>query len=501
MGGGFSRSSTDGHRISAHDDSRELCAAASPSRHAPCPLVSPPAGGPAQPTQPMVAFAPIPHPDPDPSGGAPSVAMVMYQQQQMLQLQMQPVQTALQLVTSELNSVLAELKLRRQGEEELRARLAQAEQMILELKRNHEYLDTQNTALKAMVGRCRKRGSESHHQSYARCSGEPSGAASCHSPPCPSVAHSEESVMNRRRTGVSSEVVPIAASLSLPSPSETEAKVVPKNEEERARLRRALANNILFASLEERDMQFIFDAMFQRRYQAGDVIMRQGDVGDNFYVLDEGEVKITIERDGGKKKVIMAQAGETFGELALMYGTTRAATIEAVQNSRCWVLGREIYRKILASQIMRKREKYTTFLKNIPVLRDLDPYEAAKIADVLDARDYADGEVIVSEGNVGDTFFIIEEGTVVVLKNGQKVGEMHQCEYFGELSLLFDRRRAATVMAKGSVRCLRLHKKYFNSYLSSVEEIMKRYAHNYDLPPSGGPSSAEPPSTASPEEK
>jgi len=61
------------------------------------------------------------------------------------------------------------------------------------------------------------------------------------------------------------------------------------------------------------------DAMFERKVSQGEVVIRQGDQGDNFYVVDEGVFDIFVNG----KKVVEIAAGGSFGELALMYNTPR----------------------------------------------------------------------------------------------------------------------------------------------------------------------------------
>jgi cAMP-dependent protein kinase regulator len=68
--------------------------------------------------------------------------------------------------------------------------------------------------------------------------------------------------------------------------------------------------------------------MFEKRVTAGEVIIKQGDEGDNFYVVDEGVFEILIN----DKKVVEVTTGGSFGELALMYNTPRAATVKAGPN-------------------------------------------------------------------------------------------------------------------------------------------------------------------------
>ena len=74
-------------------------------------------------------------------------------------------------------------------------------------------------------------------------------------------------------------------------------------------------------------------AMFEKTYAEGDIIIRQGDEGDNFYVISSGECNIYV--DGAKSEenptglVLKVKEGDSFGELALMYDSPRAATVVA----------------------------------------------------------------------------------------------------------------------------------------------------------------------------
>ena len=75
---------------------------------------------------------------------------------------------------------------------------------------------------------------------------------------------------------------------------------------------------------------------------------------------------------------------------------------------------------------------YETFLAIVPILASLEPHERAKIADALESRTYQNGENVVTEGEVGETFFLIESGTAEVEKAGAGVvGELGKGDYFG----------------------------------------------------------------------
>jgi len=68
--------------------------------------------------------------------------------------------------------------------------------------------------------------------------------------------------------------------------------VVPKDYKTMAALSKAIAKNILFSHLDENERSDIFDAMFQVTFLQGESIIQQGDEGDNFYVIDVGEVEV-----------------------------------------------------------------------------------------------------------------------------------------------------------------------------------------------------------------
>ena len=72
-------------------------------------------------------------------------------------------------------------------------------------------------------------------------------------------------------------------------------KVVPKDFKTMDALAKAIAKNVLFSHLDENERPDILDAMFPVSAHSGEVIIQQGDEGDNFYVIDQGEVEVTFQ--------------------------------------------------------------------------------------------------------------------------------------------------------------------------------------------------------------
>jgi HEAT repeat protein len=109
----------------------------------------------------------------------------------------------------------------------------------------------------------------------------------------------------------------------------------------------------LFGELEPQDLQRIAAAATERRYEAGDEMLREGDVGDELLLLVEGSVRV-VRHDGpgGAERLIRTYAaGAHIGELAVLREGTRAATVIAQEPGvRALVLGGEALRSILAER-------------------------------------------------------------------------------------------------------------------------------------------------------
>lgn len=261
-------------------------------------------------------------------------------------------------------------------------------------------------------------------------------------------------------------------------------KVVPKDYKTMASLSKAIAKNVLFSHLDENERSDIFDAMFPVNAMPGEVIIQQGDEGDNFYIIDTGDVEVYVNGD----KVVQIGEGGSFGELALIYGTPRAATVKAHSNTdvKLWGIDRDSYRRILMGSTIRKRKMYEEFLSKVSILENLDKWERLTVADALEATSFEDGDVVVTQGESGNDFFIILDGSAIVTQfrnegeEGVEVGRLGPSDYFGEIALLLDRPRAATVTARGPLKCVKLDRGRFERVLGPCSEILKRNIQQYN---------------------
>nr|XP_020668741.1 cAMP-dependent protein kinase type II-beta regulatory subunit [Pogona vitticeps]XP_020668742.1 cAMP-dependent protein kinase type II-beta regulatory subunit [Pogona vitticeps]XP_020668743.1 cAMP-dependent protein kinase type II-beta regulatory subunit [Pogona vitticeps] len=271
-----------------------------------------------------------------------------------------------------------------------------------------------------------------------------------------------------------------------------ESRVIhPKTDDQRNRLQEACKDILLFKNLDPEQMSQVLDAMFEKLVEGGEHVIDQGDDGDNFYVIDRGTYDIYVKCDGVGRCVGTYDNRGSFGELALMYNTPRAATIIATSSGAVWGLDRVTFRRIIVKNNAKKRKMYENFIESLPFLKSLEVSERLKVVDVIGTKIYKEGEQIIAQGDMADCFYIIESGEVKITmkRKGKQDGDENEAveiarytrgQYFGELALVTNKPRAASAFALGTVKCLVMDVQAFERLLGPCMEIMKRNIANYE---------------------
>lgn len=115
-------------------------------------------------------------------------------------------------------------------------------------------------------------------------------------------------------------------------------------------------------------------------------------------------------------------------------------------------------------------------LKKVPLFRNLDKKHLDEIAKKADEVHMEAGTVLASQGNVGQEFVFILEGTARVEKDGQVINRLSANNFFGEIALIDGNPRAASVIADTDMDMLVIHARFFQSLLESVPGMAKEIA-------------------------
>jgi len=118
----------------------------------------------------------------------------------------------------------------------------------------------------------------------------------------------------------------------------------------------ALAAVPLFGGLDEEGLANLIRGMRLRKFRRNETVFHLGDPGDALFIVMVGAIKITLPADTGDEAILATlRPGDFFGELALLDGAPRSATAVAIEPTETWVLPRDRFRELLATEpVMRE---------------------------------------------------------------------------------------------------------------------------------------------------
>ena len=237
----------------------------------------------------------------------------------------------------------------------------------------------------------------------------------------------------------------------------------------------ALQKNFVFENLSKRDLKPLVGAFEKVRVPKGEVIIKQGDEGDWFYIILKGSVSFIVDN----KAVGKAKTGNSFGELALLYTCPRAATVKALEETFLFRVDQTTFRYILQSQTRKGVSDKVDLLLKIPFLRDLPDEDVAQLTAVMTPHKFKQGEYLMRKGDAADNFYIVQEGTLVATNIG--LGEakyedviINPGDYVGERALVTGDPRAADVVAKTDGLAFFIDKDTFERVLGKLNDVIIR---------------------------
>ncbi len=198
----------------------------------------------------------------------------------------------------------------------------------------------------------------------------------------------------------------------------------------------------------------------------GTAIITQGEMGDRFYLIDDGRVEVDV----GGYPVAVLGAGAGFGEKALLRAAPRSATVTALGPCALWCLdGHDFVAAAtgsegpVAQRVMRSvGDSLQDVLSAVPLF---GAFDRAALAAMGEPRSAALGNELVRQGDPGDRFYVVLAGEAEVTIDGLRTAMLHAGDWFGEIALLHEVPRTATVTATTDVTLWTLDRAAFQSAL------------------------------------
>jgi len=300
-----------------------------------------------------------------------------------------------------------------------------------------------------------------------------------------------------------------------------------------------LQNVPILKSLTAEERGKIADVLVQTTYADGEYIIRQDEeTSDTFFIVYEGEAIATKSAEGAVKEVMKYMKGDYFGELALLKHAPRAANV--VAKGRCTVVSidRASFNRLLGScdEILRRhwrtyeqnsssdsdsdsyrdpfpmgpltltrrgavsaspslptitdfpsspkssfqRLQLSISLKKIILFSHLTDSELDSMVSAFFEVEKKAGDVIISQEEEGDNFYIVDSGECDIYVTKKSETRLVECaragDYFGELALMYNCPRLATVRARTNVKLFALGQEIFKHLLcSAAQDRRKQY--------------------------
>uniref|UniRef100_A0A8C9ESA2 cGMP-dependent protein kinase n=1 Tax=Pavo cristatus TaxID=9049 RepID=A0A8C9ESA2_PAVCR len=166
---------------------------------------------------------------------------------------------------------------------------------------------------------------------------------------------------------------------------------VRKDSSEKKLITDALNKNQFLKRLEPQQIREMVECMYERTFQQGSYVIRQGEPGNHIFVLKEGRLEVLQQN----KLLSSIPVWTAFGELAILYNCTRTASVKAITNVKTWALDREVFQNIMRVTAQTRQEQYRNFLRSVSLFKNLPEDKLTKIMDSNVIADEYDVECLV----------------------------------------------------------------------------------------------------------
>lgn len=257
----------------------------------------------------------------------------------------------------------------------------------------------------------------------------------------------------------------------------------PKSDDARAFIFSVVQDSGVFAgaSLEQREQ--LVDAMEERQAAVGDMVIRQGDAGNHYFVVRSGEFAVLLKQKGDTP-VHKYRPGGAFGELALLYNKPRAASIKCTAPGVIYALDRTTFRTVLMTGVKERTDVSTRLLKRVHLLEGLTDTQLQSLVSILIEEKLEDGQMLCEQGAPMDSLYMVKEGLVHQSSSskerhgGSGVQPYQAGDCFGQSALADEAGAAApawpgTVTAVGACTVMRLKRDQMVELLGDLSTLMR----------------------------
>jgi HlyB family type I secretion system ABC transporter len=228
-------------------------------------------------------------------------------------------------------------------------------------------------------------------------------------------------------------------------------------------------------------------------FSFGDVIVREGEAADAFYLLVSGTARVVKHGESGDEVALnVLHAGDSFGEMALLEDTTRIASVRASGHIEALRLNRAVFSALTRShpgvrsifEALAKQRTLWNFIRVHSAFSQLPREALALLTSELERVDLTAGELVIRQGEPPGPMYVIEQGRLRSFRTGEDgeedLGYLRTGDFFGERSLFLEKPRDASVQAVTDCVLLRFTPELFQRLRAEFPDFRERLAQRIE---------------------
>ena len=245
-----------------------------------------------------------------------------------------------------------------------------------------------------------------------------------------------------------------------------------------------LAKIDLFKDLDKKTLAKFADVLNTVKFSEGEKIVRKGDVGDIFYIINDGQVRVhDIGLGDASYDDQILKKGDWFGERALMTGEPRAANVTAMTEVYAFACDRESFQRSIGplEDILGEASK-KRFVKSVPIFEksELMPIEYDHLVSMLKIRKYKKGQKLAEAGKVGDnpSLWIVKEGKLMITNKDGSIYFLGSGDYYGDKAVKAEGEYVSkeTCIVEEDAICWRLKRSDIETVIGDMNRLGKSIA-------------------------
>lgn len=259
----------------------------------------------------------------------------------------------------------------------------------------------------------------------------------------------------------------------------------PKSDLEKEKITKMLLQMFVFQALEPDNVASVVDAMKPIKISIGQIVVKEGEEIDLFYVVDCGKFDvIKANSSGGTDLIGRYENSGYFGDCALYYKNhLNATTVIARTEGLLWAIDNETFDKVLINKDLEKRQMYMELLEGVEQFKYLNEREKMKLTDAMKKLVFKNGDVIKKGDEKNGMFFVIEGSCKVIRQKclkeettEEEIAQIRAGQFFGEDSLICNEPQIDTVLATEDTSTIYLDIGAFERLVGPFAEIINRHS-------------------------